>query len=111
MEHLLKISLAASIIGIFLLTLLADILPRPLTNLEEMDSNMINQKVRVQGEIFKIEDKEGFQILSIKDETGKIDVICNSNITAIQNVEVEGTVKEYKSYLQIQADKIIKNKK
>lgn len=108
MEPILKISLTVSIIGIFLLTLISDILPLPLTNLDEMGNRMINQKVRVHGEIFRIEDKESFQILSIKDKTGKIDVICDSNITALQNVEVEGTVKEYKSYLQIQADKIIK---
>jgi RecJ-like exonuclease len=108
MENLLKISLAGSIVGIFLLLLLADFLPLPLTNLEDIDNSMINQKVKIQGEIFKIENKENFQILSIRDETGRIDILSNSNITSLQEIEVKGTVKEYNGYLQIQANKIIK---
>jgi len=108
MENLLKISLIGSIVGIFLLLLLSDLLPQPLTNLGDINNEMLNDKVKIQAEIFKIENKENFQILSVKDETGRIDVTSNSNITTLQKIEVEGTVKEYNGYLQIQANKIIK---
>jgi DNA/RNA endonuclease YhcR with UshA esterase domain len=67
--------------------------------------------VKAKGTIFRIQDKETFQVLSIKDDTGKIDVLCRPNITELQNIQVEGTVKEYGGYLQIQADKIIKKQK
>ncbi len=67
---------------------------------------MLNQKVKVQGTIFRIEDKETFKILSIKDETGRIDVICECGNLTYQDIEVEGTIKDYREYLQIQADKI-----
>lgn len=108
MENLLKISLSVALVGIFLLVFLANSLPLPVTNLKDIDDKMLNQKVRVEGKIFRIEDKEGFQILSISDETGKIDVLSESNISEMQEIEVQGRIKEYRGYLQIQADKIIK---
>jgi len=108
MENLLKICLAASIIGILFLLLLANLLSPKTISLGEINDKMLNQKVKVHGTIFKIEDKETFKILSIKDETGKIDVICECGNLTYQDVEVEGTIKEYREYLQIQADKIIK---
>ncbi len=106
MENLLKICLAISIIGIFLLLLLSNVLSPKAITLGEINDKMLNQKVKVHGEIFRIEDKGTFKILSIKDETGKIDVTCECGNLTYQNIEVEGTIKEYREYLQIQADKI-----
>ncbi|OGJ22083.1 hypothetical protein A3K73_06565 [Candidatus Pacearchaeota archaeon RBG_13_36_9] len=106
MENILKICLAISIIGIFLLLFLANTLPPKAVNLGEINDKMLNQKVKVHGTIFRIEDKETFKILSIKDETGKIDIICECGNLTYQDIEVEGTIKEYREYLQIQADKI-----
>ncbi len=111
MENLLKISLSISIIGILLLLFLSNYLSYPETDLRSINKKMLNQKVKVQGTTFMIENKENFQIISIVDETGKINVICESNITGIQKIQVQGTVREYNGDLQIQADKIIKNKK
>lgn len=65
----------------------------------------------IQGEVFNIKSyKESkFQIISIKDNTGKIDITTNKILNLINNqtIIVIGKVTQYKEGLQIQADKII----
>ena len=108
METLLKICLAASIIGIFVLLLLANVRSPKIMPIGSINDQMLNQKVKIQGEIFNVEDKSSFKILSIKDETGRVDILCECGNLTNQKVEVEGTIKEYRGSLQIQADKIVK---
>ena len=109
-ENLLKISLIISVSGILLLLLLANILEPKLIDISEINSKMLNQKVKVSGFIFKIEDKETFQILSIADETEKIDVLCEckEELEKNQEIIVIGKVQEYQQSLQIQAEKIMR---
>mgnify|MGYP001585078195 CR=1 FL=1 len=108
--NFLKISLLISLIGILLLLLLSNILEPKLTNIEKINYKFIDKKVKVQGEIFNIKTYEDsdFQVISIKDETGKVDITSPLiNVSLNQEIIVIGTVKEYKEYLQVQADKII----
>ena len=109
-KTLLKISFIISLTGILLLLFLANFLEPKEISIGEIDNKMLNKKVRIQGEIFRVEDKETFLILSVSDPTGKIDVLCNckNSIDLNQNILAIGKIKEYKEYLQIQADKIIK---
>jgi len=70
---------------------------------------MLNEKVKISGKIIKMQDKETFKILTIKDNSSSIEVLCEcKNLSANQNVEVIGEVQEYNGNLQINADKIIK---
>tara|TARA_Y100000310_G_C20449148_1_gene699828 strand:- start:312 stop:665 length:354 start_codon:yes stop_codon:yes gene_type:complete len=106
---LLKIALVISLIGIFLLLVLSNILEPKLIDLGEINNNLLNKKVKVQGEIFdnRIFSSD-FQVISIRDSTGKIDLTLNQPTDNLKgNITVIGTVKEYKQYLQIQAEKII----
>jgi DNA/RNA endonuclease YhcR with UshA esterase domain len=106
--NLLRVSLIISIVGIFLLLFLANTLQPRLTAIEEINDKMINKKITIKATIFRIADRETFKILSVKDETGKIDVLCDcQDIKNNQEVTITGKVKEYNQYLQIQADKII----
>lgn len=109
----LKTTLSISLIGILLLLFLTSLNPK-LTNIENINNKLLNQKTQVQGQIFNIRTFEdsNFQILSIKDSTGKIDIILNNptNLTNNQNITVIGKITEYNQTLQIQADKIILNK-
>jgi DNA/RNA endonuclease YhcR with UshA esterase domain len=112
MEKSLMICLAASVLGILLLLFLANFLSPKTTDLGNITDQMLNQKVRVQGQIFNIRSYEdsNFQVISIKDKTGKIDVTAGKilNLTNSQTLIVLGSVSEYQGNLQIQADKIIK---
>lgn len=72
---------------------------------------MLNQKIQIQGDILSIRTykQSDFQIITLKDNTGKIDITLNPiiNITKNQTIRVIGKITEYKDNLQISADKII----
>jgi len=109
-KTLFKISISVSLIGIFILLLLAGILKPRMIPISEINNKLLNQKVAIQGTIFRTEVKDTFMILSVEDSAGKIDVLCDCSPEKIQNnkkVYVEGTISEYKEFLQISADKII----
>ena len=70
----------------------------------------IDRKVRVQGDIFNIRSykESDFQIISIKDNTGRIDITTDKilNLKNNQTIIITGKITEYKGSLQIQAEKI-----
>jgi len=106
----LKISLIISIIGVFLLLLISNILEPKLIEIKNINKNLLDKKVRIQGEIINIKsyNNSDFQIISVKDKTGKIDITIDKilNLKNNQTIIATGTITEYKQYLQIQADKI-----
>lgn len=99
-----------SIIGIIILLFLSYILSPEQIEIGKINGAYINQKVNVNGKIFNIKKYEdsNFQVISIKDSTGKIDITIDRiiNFKINQTINVMGTVQEYKQYLQIKADKI-----
>lgn len=109
--NLLNVSLIISLIGIFLLLLLSNILEPKLINIKEINTQLIERKVKIQGEIFNIKTykESDFQVISIKDKTGKIEITIDKimNFKNNQTIIVLGRVVEYKEFLQIQANKII----
>ena len=106
----LKFSLLISIIGIFLLLIISNISEPRLIQINSINDNLINKKVQVQGIIFNIKSykESNFQVISVKDKTGKIDITTNKilNLKNNQTIIITGTVQEYKQDLQVQADKI-----
>jgi len=110
-KRLLRISLIISLIGIFFLLLLAKNLEPKQIGIKEINDNLLNQKVKIQGTILKIQDKTTFKILSVADATGKIDILCeckNNQFQVNNTILVLGTLQDYKKNFQISADKIIK---
>ena len=106
---ILKISFAISILGIFLLLLIANIIEPKQTNISDIKLDDVNRKVKVRGQIDSIKNYETIKIITISDKTGKIDLIINSkNISLIknQNITVIGRLTQYKGKLQIQVEKI-----
>ncbi len=107
-EKLLKVSLIISILGILSLLFLTDALETEQVTIGEIEDKMINKKVKVDATIYSVIDRETFKVLSVYDETGRIDVLCNcEDIENNQEVTVIGRIKEYNQYLQISAEKII----
>jgi aspartyl/asparaginyl-tRNA synthetase len=106
MEKILKISFTISILGIFLLLVIMNELSQKQTNIQNITKEMINRKVNIRGEIINIKNYNNFQVISIRDSTGKIDITLdkNLNLTKNQDITIEGIVKEYNKTLQIQAD-------
>ena len=106
--NLFKISIAVSLLGIPFLLLLSNVLEPKEITISEINGKMLNQKIKISGEILKIENKETFSLLSIKDETGEIKALCECNLSTNQRVSITGKVTEYKNSLQINVEKIIK---
>jgi len=111
--ELLKISLIISLVGIFLLLALANFSTPSLISIGKINNKLINEKVQIKGTVFNIRTypDSNFQVISIRDKTGGIDITVDSIIDLENNQEmtVIGSVKEYKEYLQVQSDKIITN--
>ena len=107
---LVQISLIIAIIGILLLLSINILLDSKIIAIEEINNKLLNKNVKVRGEIFNIRSYEdsNFQVISIKDGTGKIDITLNKilNLTSENDIVVMGKVTEYNEYLQIKADKI-----
>jgi aspartyl/asparaginyl-tRNA synthetase len=108
--NLLKASLIISISGIFILLLLSNFLSPKQKTISEINPSLTDQTVRIQGIIISIRNIENksFQIISINDSTGKIDITLNS-ITKLKKgdkIQITGKIIEYKKSLEIQADKI-----
>jgi len=108
---LLSLFFVISLIGVFLLLILSNILEPRLISIEKINDRFIDKKVKVQGEIFNIKTYKDsdFQVTSIKDKTGKIDITTDKilNLKNNQTIIVIGKVTQYKEYLQVQANKII----
>ena len=103
-----KGSLVAAILGIILLLIISASYPPKLTNIGNINDKLLNKKVEVRGEIFNIKTYNNFHIISIRDDTGKIDLTLNSNqnFTSLSNIIATGKVKEYKEFLQIEVENL-----
>lgn len=106
---LLKISFSITLLGILLLLFISTLEPKP-SNISDITQKQLNKKVKIQGTIFNIRfyNQSNFQVISVRDQTGKVDITSNKilNLKNNQNITVIGKIKEYKQFLQVQAEKI-----
>jgi len=113
MTLIIKLSLAISLLGIIILLILTNTLEPNLKSIGEITTKDLNKKTKVQGTIINIRsfEESNFQIISIRDSTGKIDITTNKILELKNNqiIIVTGRVTDYKQDLQIEAEKIIKN--
>ena len=110
---LFKISLAISLLGIFLLLTILEYQTIPLYKIGDINKDLLERSVRIQGSITSIKETQGLYILKVKDtSTITIIVFKEDPIDLKKNslLEIEGKVAEYKETLEIIADKIIELK-
>tara|TARA_Y100000310_G_C20446394_1_gene698631 strand:+ start:46 stop:399 length:354 start_codon:yes stop_codon:yes gene_type:complete len=109
--NLIPICLTISLIGILLLLFIsATYQPKQIT-IDQINNNYLNKQVKIQAIVLNIRSFEdsNFQILSVKDETGEIDITTNKifDLTNNQTIIILGKVTQYEESLQIQANKIL----
>ena len=111
---LLPLCLSISLIGILTLLIISNTIQPKLININQITNKQLKKQIIISGQITNIKtyDKSNFQVITIQDKTGKIRATLNNpiNITKNQNLIITGKVSEYQGRLQIQANKILKNK-
>ena len=106
---LLKISFIVSIIGIFLLLLILEYQEIPFYQIKDITKDQLERSVKIQGTIINIKETPGLYILTLRDTKSIPVMIFKEEEIAFKRnskVEIEGKVTEYKSELEIIADKI-----
>ena len=108
-KTILIISSIITLIGIISLLIIMQTIQPIKTKINQLDDSKINQKIQLEVQILSIKTYPTFQILRVNDSTGKIDVILDKNnilLTQNQKISIIGKINEYKTNLQIQAEKI-----
>ena len=109
-RNLLKVALICSIIGVFIIFIFADRLEPSLMNISDISDSMIDQSVKIQGEIVAVRNTPSVSILDVEDDGGSIKVVAfddeNSGLSKGQFVEVFGDIQDYEGLLEIEAKKI-----
>ncbi|MBI2629928.1 OB-fold nucleic acid binding domain-containing protein [Candidatus Pacearchaeota archaeon] len=105
-KSLLILSLALSIFGIILLFYLSSF-PPSQSKISELESRMINSRVKIFGQLIQISNQKTFFIMKIKDSTGTIEVTTEKPFPINSTLEITGKIQEYKNKKQINAEKIV----
>jgi len=103
---LTKYALITFLIGLLVLFIISQNLEPKLIKISDINSQMTDNYVKVQGNIIKIKNYDTFSIITLNDSTESISVLVNQNISLSENIEVIGKVKEYRGSLEIEASQI-----
>ncbi|MBI2663118.1 hypothetical protein HYX15_01145 [Candidatus Woesearchaeota archaeon] len=107
---LLKISLCFSLIGVFIILIIAETLEVKQYGISSITDKEVDKKVKIVGTISSIVETPGLFILDIIDETGKMKVVIfkedDLGFNKYDEIEVTGKVIKYRNYLEIEAETI-----
>lgn len=114
-KHFVKIALLFALAGIAILLVIAATSSPPKKQIGKISFQDTNKKISVSGRVVSVKtydsDKNNFYVITIEDETGRIDAVLsakNVQISKEEPVSIEGRITNYKNRLQITADKILK---
>jgi DNA/RNA endonuclease YhcR with UshA esterase domain len=106
-KTLSNIALISVIIGIISLFVISYFLDYKETEIGMIDGSYLGKNVKVIGEVGKFNDYGTLKTFIVKDNTGEIMVVVFTESLEVEgNVEIVGSVEDYKGSLEIIADKI-----
>ena len=103
---LTKFALITFLIGLIALFIISSNLEPKLIKISEINSQMIDKYVKVQGNIAQTKIYDQFSIITLNDSTESIQVLASQNLNLSGNIEVIGKITEYKGILEIEASQI-----
>ena len=110
-KDLLKVSLIFSLIGILLLFILTYELKVNLYEINSLSKDNLDDIVRIKGVIESFGETPGLYLITVKDNSGKLTVIAFKDekipLQKGLNIEVVGSVVEYKDEIEIIAKQIV----
>ncbi len=105
---LFKVTLSCSLIGVFLILLMAETLDLSVIKIKDINEGMLERSVKITGIVNSVYDNNNVLILNVEDDTGEIKVVVfekgEFNLSKENIVEVNGRVVEYKGELEINAN-------
>jgi RecJ-like exonuclease len=101
---LIKYALITFLIGLILLFFLSQSIEPKLIKIADINSKMMDNYVKIQGEVVKSKQSSGITILTIKDSTESITAVSYQPLNASGNVEILGKVTDYKGSLEIEIE-------
>lgn len=108
-KHLIKIAIICSLIGILIILLITEFTVIPLVKISEINKDLLNKEVKVQGKIISIKETPGLYIFTVEDDSIIKAVMFKEELLQISkgdSVEIQGRVIEYKKELEIQINKL-----
>lgn len=106
---LLKLSLITALIGTFIIVILANNLEPDISKISSINEKMIDEWVRIKGNVTNQRNIKGLTILTIYDGTAGIRAIMYRELK--ENLEgseiiILGKIIEYKDEIEIQIEKM-----
>lgn len=112
MDSRQKLFLLLSLIAVFSLLLLSQVIEPKILSISNITADNLDQLIKVEGKFTNQKNYDGksFQVLILKDSTDNIQVTTNAKnqleLNYSQTYAVIGKVSEYNRTLQISANKI-----
>ena len=107
-QNIIYISLSIVILGIISLFIISYFLDYKETEIGKIDGSYLGKNVKIVGEVSKYKDYSTVKTFLITDSTGEIMVaVFTEGLEVEGEVEVIGSVEDYKGNLEIIADQII----
>lgn len=103
---LIKYALITFLIGLILLFFLSQNIEPKLTNISDINYKMINNYIKIKGEIIKSKESSGVTILTIKDSTESINAVSYKPLNVSGQVEIIGKIVDYKGSLELEIEKV-----
>lgn len=113
-DRMLYLALAASIVGLLLITFVSPSVQPPLSRLSDVSTSSLEKVVRVAGNVSRVHVfKGGSTVLTVSDGASAVDVFMPAgyasgfgNVSfAGRRVDVLGTVQVYNGRLELVAEK------
>ena len=110
-KTLLKIALIGSLIGILLIMFVEEKLGVQDAVISSLSKDSVDQEITLKGKVSSLRNTPSVVLFDLADKSGKIKVVAfkdGKNVSLKLNdvVEVSGTVKEFKSSLELEAKTI-----
>ena len=109
-DRMLYLALAASVLGLLLITFIAPSVKPPLSSLSDVSASSLEKTVRLEGTVSRAHAFEGgSMILTLSDSESDVDVYLPYDVAAELKdilsegsvVELTGTVQMYKGRLEV----------
>src|SRR3989344_6158724 len=101
---LFKISLSCSLVGVFIILLMTEILDLSRIEIKDINEEMLERNVKIIGVANSVYEGNDILIMDVEDDTGKIKVVVfekgEFNLSKGDAVEVKGKVVEYEGELE-----------